>query len=181
MRTWIVTEADRTPEGKIRTLADLLPKLEEEETQRRPHRPLGKLEAAGAVCGLLLAVAAIAALNAFAPVAPRLPSPTAAPAPTLTMVSTPTRTSTPTPTPSPTPEPPTATQEPPPTAEVVYVPVEPPCDPMVNPRYVVELDLSPFGRARGVSCNSQEEAAANAEAQAAQVRAAFEPTATVVR
>jgi hypothetical protein len=63
---------------------------------------------------------------------------------------------------------------PPPTARprsVAGAPVEAPapaqppaCDPTVNPRYVVELDLSPIGRVRGVSCESQAEAAANADA-----------------
>jgi hypothetical protein len=154
-------------------LADLLPKPEEEETPP-PWRP-GRLELAGIVGGLLLAAALVAGLNVLWPApAPRLTRPTAAPAPT----ARPTVTTAPTAAPTTTPEPPTETPAPPPTPEPVIIIQEPPCDPTINPRYVVELDLSPLGRARGVSCNSQEEAAANAEAQAALVRAAFEPTPT---
>jgi hypothetical protein len=46
------------------------------------------------------------------------------------------------------------------------------CDPQINPRYIVAIDLSPLGSVRGVSCESQEEAAQNAEQLAAEMIAA---------
>src|SRR5262245_17176251 len=95
MSVWHETEADRTPEGKIRTLADLLPQPKEEEytAPSRSRWRVGRLELAGIVGALVIAVAAIAALNAFMPAtAPRLTSPTALPAAS----SAPTASSTPT-------------------------------------------------------------------------------------
>lgn len=56
----------------------------------------------------------------------------------------------------------------------VEVPVEPPCDVAVNPRYVAQLDVSvdgrPIGQVTGRSCDSQDAAQADAEAQAAAMR-----------
>ena len=57
----------------------------------------------------------------------------------------------------------------------VYVYVEPPCDPTVNPRYVAQIDVSvdgrPLGQVTGQSCDSQAAAQADAETQAAAMRA----------
>jgi hypothetical protein len=62
-----------------------------------------------------------------------------------------------------------------PTPERIYVPVEPPCDVAVNPRYVAQLDVSldgrPLGQVTGRSCDSQDAAQADAETQAAVMRA----------
>jgi hypothetical protein len=143
---------------------------EGDETQRPRYRP-GRREAVALVGGLMLAVAAIAALNAFTPA----PAPRSVPTPAPAATSAPTATRTPTQAPTATPEPPTATSEPPPpTPEVVYIEVPPACEPAVNPRFAVEIDLSPIGRVRGVSCTSQEEAQANADRLAAEMRAAAE-------
>lgn len=73
--------------------------------------------------------------------------------------------------------PPTPRPAPRVTAPVVApaaVPAPPACDVFTNPRYVVEIDLSPIGKVRGVSCNSQEEAEANAAMLAADMRATAE-------
>src|SRR5262245_20547782 len=123
MSVWHVTEADRTPEGKIRTLADLLPQPKEDEpaAPERPRWRIGRLEAAGAVGGLVLAAALIAGLNTFWPApAPRLARPTA-PVATHAPTAAPTWTPRPTPTTAPTETPVAPTVEPP-TPEIVYVP-----------------------------------------------------------
>lgn len=73
--------------------------------------------------------------------------------------------------------PPTVVPRPPaPPIAPVVVPPARACDPMVNPIFVIEQDVTgpkgePLGHVRGVSCNSQEEAQANADSLAAQVRA----------
>jgi len=60
-----------------------------------------------------------------------------------------------------------------PTPKIIYV--EPPCDPATNPRYVAQLDVAldgrPLGQVTGRSCDSQAAAQADAETQAAQMRA----------
>lgn len=87
----------------------------------------------------------------------------------------------PTTAPSATPEPPTATPEPPTqTPAVVYVEVAPPCDVAVNPLYSVQLDVyadggRPIGIARGVSCDSQADAEANAAAIATEMKKGAKP------
>ena len=76
MQTWHVTDADRTPEGKIRTLADLLPKPQEQEhaAPERPRWRPSRLELAVLMSGLVLAAILVAGLNVFWPApAPRLP------------------------------------------------------------------------------------------------------------
>lgn len=66
-----------------------------------------------------------------------------------------------------------------PTVERVYVPVEPPCDPQINPRYRVQEDVydgaRPIGQVVGVSCNSQEEAQQHADAAAAEMKKGKKP------
>lgn len=177
MNVWKVTDADRDSDGRIwvtppaRTLADLLPaEPKEENTQRPPWRP-SRLELAGLVGGLVLAVAAIAALNTFWPAPAPVARPTAKPAPTTAPTAPPTRTQAPTATP----EPPTAvpTQPPPPTPEPVIVIQPPPCD-LQNPPYQVRMDVAPYGHVVGFSCSSVEEAQANADRLAAELRATAE-------
>jgi hypothetical protein len=172
---WTITEADRDSDGRIwitppaRTLADLLPKPEgeEEHTPRKPWRP-SRLEVAGLVSGLVLAVALIAALNAFTPA----PAPRSVPTPAPAATSAPTPTQAPTQAPTATPEPPTATPEPPPpTPEPQVIYVEPPCDPQ-NPPYQVRQQVGDLGHVVGFSCSSVEEAQANAAMLAEQMRAA---------
>jgi hypothetical protein len=144
-----------------------------EEAHAAPERPawrVGRLELAGIVGGLLLAVALIAGMNALAPApAPRLPTVTAAPAPT----SAPTPTIAPTATQEPTQEPPTATPAPVPTPEPQIIYVAPPCDPQ-NPPYQVRQQVGDLGHVVGFSCDSVEEAQANADRLAAEMRAAAE-------
>jgi hypothetical protein len=116
------------------------------------------------VAGLVLALIVVAGLNlARAPAPPPTVS-TPAPAP-------PTRTMTRTVAPSPT-SAPTATPAPPTQTPVVIVERAPPVQ-----CYSVTLDVTddrgtPIGIATGESCESQDAAQANAEAQAEQVRAA---------
>lgn len=143
---------------------------EAENTPAR-YRP-GRREVAALVGGLVLAVSAIAALNTFAPAPAPRSVPTTVPAPTSAPTALPTRT----PAPTATPEPPTAvpTQPPTPTPEPVIIIQPPPCDPLVNPRFTVHLDVSPIGSVTGVSCNSLEEATANAEALRAAMLATAE-------
>lgn len=79
-----ITDADRDAAGKIRTLADLLPPApadvaEPTTTTARPTWRPGRLELAGIVGGLVLAVALIAGLNAFWPT----PAPAPRPIPTV--------------------------------------------------------------------------------------------------
>jgi hypothetical protein len=187
MNVWRVTKADRDAEGKIRVtpperhLADLLPpapiqaRPAEEETQRWR---LGRLEQAGSVLGLVLALALIVVIGRVVParqegrapaVAPPLPAPTR-------VRPSPTRTPTRTPAPTATPVPPTPTLEPP-TPQVIYVQVAPPCDPS-NPPFVVQQDVYdgtvPLGWVTGSSCESLEAARANAEAHAAEMRQAHD-------
>lgn len=161
MSVWHVTDQDRDAQGRIRLLADLLPPDPEGGNTPPRYRP-GRAELAALVGGLLLAVGLIAALNAFLPApAPRLARPTAQLANTVLANPTTTPTAAPTATvmatATATPEPPTP--EPPPTP----VP-PPPCDPQVNPRFVVQLDVPPYGRVTGWSCESAEEAERNAQA-----------------
>jgi hypothetical protein len=185
MRVWRVTEADRDREGKIRVtpperhLADLLPPTPASavggETQRGR---LGRLELAGSVLGLVLALALIVFIERVVPtrqgapvVAPALPAPTR-------VRPSPTRTPTRTPTASPTALPPTPTPTlEPPTPQVIYVEVAPPCDPS-NPPFVVQVDVYagvlPLGVVTGTSCDSLAAARANAEAHAAEMRQAHD-------
>lgn len=151
---------------------DAVGATEPEKDETPAPRRLGRLEMAGIVGGLVLAVAAIAALNVFTPARAPRSVPTAMPAGTSAPTRTPTQAPTATATATLTPEPPTAV--PPPTQEVIYVEVPPACDPFTNPRYVVAIDLSPIGSVRGVSCVSQEEATANANQLAADMRATAE-------
>jgi hypothetical protein len=185
MRVWRVTEADRDAEGKIRVtpperhLADLLPPTPasavEEETRRVR---LGRLELAGGVLGLMLALMLIIFIERVVPARQEERAPAAIPAlPAPTRVQpSPTRTPTRTPTPSPTAIPPTPTVEPP-TPQVIYVEVAPPCDPS-NPPFVVQQDVYdgtvPLGWVTGSSCESLEAARANAEAHAAEMRQAHD-------
>lgn len=240
MAVWHIGDADRGPDGKIitnpfdtelaRAMADVggaAPQGAAAPARVR-YRP-GRLELAGIVCGVLLAVALIGLLNSLAPApAPRLPTataaptsaPTAAPSPTVAVQNAydapggallgvvpvtvtfqyrqsgypgwagfdwdggvvwvraddapPGALERLTDLATPTPRPVTA----PPVEAPQVAPAAAPCDPAVNPRYTVHIDLSPLGSATGVSCVSEEEARTNAEAQAAQVRAHFAPTAT---
>jgi hypothetical protein len=158
------------------TLADTMtavgatePPEEAHAAPARAARRSYRLELAGIVGGLLLAVALIAGMNALAPApAPRLPTVTAAPAPT----SAPTPTVAPTDAPTATPEP-SATPEPPPTPEPVIIIQAPPCDPQ-NPPYQVRQQVGDLGHVVGFSCDSVEEAQANADRLAAEMRAAAE-------
>lgn len=65
-----------------------------------------------------------------------------------------------------------------PTVERVYVevPIEPPCDQAINPRYTAQIDVydgsRPIGIAVGRSCISQADAQANADALAAAMKGA---------
>lgn len=63
-----------------------------EEGTQPARRRFGRLELAGVACGLVLAVAAIAAMNAFTPVQRPLAQPTAAPAATAVPTTRPTPT-----------------------------------------------------------------------------------------
>lgn len=114
------------------------------------------------VAGLVLALIVVAGLN--------LMRASAAP-PTVSTPAPPTRTMTRTVAPSPT-SAPTATPAPPTQTPVVIVEQAPPVQ-----CYSVTLDVTddrgtPIGIATGESCESQDAAQANAEAQADQVRAA---------
>ena len=153
MSVWHVTEADRDAEGKIRTLADLLPAAGPEETTPRPRWRPSRLELAGIVVGPVLAAALLAALNVFWPAPGPRSVPTARPAPTTAPAPTCPPTAAATTTPTTMPEP-SATPAPPPTPEPIIIVQPPPCDPLVNPRYTVHLDVSPIGSVTGVSCNS---------------------------
>lgn len=67
-----------------------------------------------------------------------------------------------------------------PTPERIYVPVEPPCDLAVSPRYVARIDVSaadgrPLGQVTGASCESQAAAQADAEQRAVELRQAAPP------
>lgn len=177
MRTWFVTEHDRDDQGRIRLLSDLLPPAkpegEEHTAPERPRWKVGKLEAAGLVSGLVLAVALIAGMNVFLPARTTRPArPTALPAATSAPTRTPAPTATATAAPTATSEP-TATPEPPPTPEPQVIYVEPPCDPQ-NPPYQVRQQVGDLGHVVGFSCNSVEEAQANADRLAAEMRAAAE-------
>jgi hypothetical protein len=232
-----------------RTLAETMTAMgateHEDEPAAAPERARwrpGRLELVGMVCGLLLAVAAIAALNAFSPApAPRtmptaLVAPTAAPSPRptpqqqdayaapdgaqlgtipLTATLAYQHSSYPgwggvawqgaivwveadpaqlaqlpdlAPPPTAAPRPPTLPAEP-----AAAPAAAPACDVTVNPAYVVKIAVlgprgEPLGSATGVSCVSQDEAQANADALADQVRsraatadAADAPTPTLDR
>src|SRR5689334_4747192 len=139
MNVWRVTKADRDADGKIRVtpperhLADLLPpapiqaRPAEEETQRWR---LGRLELAGSVLGLVLALALIVFIERVVPTRQEARAPVVAPPlPAATRVRpSPTRTPTRTPTPTATAVPPTLTPTvEPPTPQVIYVQVPPPC------------------------------------------------------
>jgi hypothetical protein len=182
MMRWTVTEADRDANGRIavnpfeqeisRAMADIGGQAPPKEEEEHKPRRLGRLELAGLAAGLVLVVALIAGLNTFSPApAPRLTSPTLAPAATSAPTATRMPTATATATPEPTSEP-TVTPEPP-TAEVVYVPVTPPCDES-NPPYQVRMDVSPYGHVVGFSCSSIAEATERANQLAEQMRAAAE-------
>lgn len=179
MMRWTVTEADRDASGRIlvnpfeqeiaRAMTDVgapAPPKEEEETPRPPWRP-SKMELAGLVSAGVLVVAVVAFLNSFAPApAPRrAPTAIVAATRTPTLVPTPTRAPTATAT-----EAPTFTPEPLPTPEPVIIIQAPPCDPQ-NPPYQVRMDVSPIGHVVGFSCTSIEEATANAQMLADQMKA----------
>jgi hypothetical protein len=143
------------------------------EAAHRSH--FGRLELAVVVCGLLVALALIVLINWLTPthqaqrpvLVPPVPAPPSA-QPTLAPTATAT--------PSATPSPPTATVEPP-TPQIVYIEVAPPCDP-ANPPYRVTVDVydgnRPLGRSTGTSCESLAAAAANADALAAEMRLAHQ-------
>lgn len=167
-------------------LVDLLDAPAAPAPARPGRRRITRYDVAAVVIGLLVLVAVIGAVNTFAPERPRpLALATARPAaaatargatvtpvPSLTATAPPTSTPRPTDTPVPAPTPELPSQEP------IIIIQSPPCDPLVNPRFVVRLDLPPYGSATGVSCSSLEEAQANADAYAAQVLAAQGVTAT---
>jgi hypothetical protein len=137
---------------------------------------LGRFELAGGVAGLFLALALVVLVGRAAPARQEAPVPVGAPPlPAPSRVQPPpTRAPIVTPAPSATPEPPTPTPEPP-TPQVIYVEVAPPCD-VNHPPFVVQLDVYqgdvPIGVVTGTSCDSLEEARANAEAHAAEMRQA---------
>lgn len=155
----------------------------------RAPRSFGRIELAGVVIGLVIALALFAVFNWLVPAqeAPRAPvrptvattaAPTAA-APAAVATTAPTAT----------PEPATDTPEPPTqTAVVVYI--EKPCDPNVNPAFVARLDVYagsvPLGFVSVPSCESMEAAQADAEQLAAEMRTRYQaaiappPTATTV-
>jgi hypothetical protein len=149
-----------------------------------PARPAASHKQIGGILGGLLAFLVLFVLGArllpsTAPLADR-----AAPTTATTDDRRPTTdqpAAAPTIAPSTTPEPPTATPEPPTqTPAVVYVEVAPPCDVAVNPLYSVQLDVyadggRPIGIARGVSCDSQANAEANAAAIAAEMKKGAKP------
>lgn len=175
---WTLTDADRDSNGRIwvtppaRTLADLLPAAPEPEGETQAARPRwrpSRLELASIAAGLVLAVALIGLIQSFTPRPAPRSVPTAAPAPTSAPTMAPTRTPLPTATPAPTLEPPTP--EPPP--EPVIIIQAPPCDPL-NPPYQVRQQVGDLGHVVGFSCSSVEEAQANADRLAAEMRATAE-------
>lgn len=151
------------------TLADTMSAVGVQEAEGQPAPPAAtRAHLAMIAGGLVTALALVGALNLVQrPAAVEQPphtAPTHAPAP-------PTRTIAPTVTPMPT-RAPTATPEPPTQTPVVIV--QPPVQ-----CYSVTLDVTdahgtPIGIATGESCESQDAARANAEAQAEQVRATHE-------
>lgn len=157
MSVWHVTEADRTPDGKIRTLSDLLPPVADEP---RPTWRPSRAELAALIGGLLLAVLLIGLLDRLAPApAPRIvPTATTAPAPTVRPTPRP-ATAAPAVISAPTAAPPTPV--PPPTPEPVIIIQPPPCDEL-NPPYQVRETVGDIGSVVGYSCNSLAEAEANA-------------------
>jgi hypothetical protein len=162
MNVWRVTESDRDEEGKIkigRSLADLLPigtTPEQPVTSRRWEQTTAVF-----FCGLLVGVALFALIgrSSPAPAAPRAPlaPPTAAPTAQPTMTATPVPTVTPQP---------TATAVPT-EAQIFAPPPTPTVCTIDNAPYRVEQKVFPLGSVVGISCESSEQAQANADSLAA--------------
>ena len=167
------TDADRDERGRLRApgFAALLAETmaatgaaPAPEEKAPPRRPIGRLEIAGIVAGLVVATALIVLVNRVVP-AQDAPRPTAAPAQAPPTVAAPVVIPVVTPLPTeapPTPEPPTQT----PAVVVVEVPA-PPC-------YSVTQDVydgsRPLGTVTGTSCESQEAAQAAADQLAKHMR-----------
>lgn len=185
--TWIVTEADRDEQGKIkvqdtepRSLADLLPKPETIKQDAARQR-LTRQEAAGLAVVALLAsfVLVWAKATPDAPPAPPRPAATTVPtlAPTVASTAVPTAAPTAIPTAAPTDPPPAPVEKP--VAVPVAAPV--PCTRDIAPYVVtrqVQAGTLPIGEVSGWSCTSAAEAEANASAQEQQVRASYQATVT---
>jgi hypothetical protein len=159
MQHWRVIADDRDSDGKIkigRSLSDLLPPAVSADDDEPPAGSWGRWDvlawASVAVAGALLFVFIGQTTPALpAPVPTPLILPTAAP--TATRVPTPPSTITPEPTSEPIIIPPTVAS--PPT----------PCDPLTAP-FQVKMQVMPIGSVVGVSCISNDEAQANAQALA---------------
>jgi hypothetical protein len=166
MNVWKVTRADRDEAGKIkigRSLSDLLPATTVEDTAAPVSRRRER-DAAMLVSGVLVGVALFALIgrSSPAPAAPRAPLavPTALPTATTTMTATPAPTVMPQP---------TATAVPT-EAPALFAPPPTPCDILTAP-FQVKQQVFPIGSVVGVSCESAEEAQANADALADAMRA----------
>lgn len=153
------------------TLADTMAAVGAQEAERQPAPPAAvRPHLAMIAGGLVAALVLVGALNlvqrpAAADQPPRS-APTHAPAPpTATRAST--VTPTPTGTPTATPEPPTQTPV------VIVLPPPPPVQCWTITLDVTDAHGTPIGIATGESCESQDAARANAEAQAEQVRANY--------
>lgn len=179
---WTKGSAEDTPQFTA-MLAETMQAVgvAEQAPAEQPARPVGRgrYEAGTFVLGVLAALALIIGLglgrNTPAPATRSMPTARAATAPAL-----PTRTSAPTIAPSatiaptdapPTPEPPTA-EPPTPEPVIIQAPPPPPIQCYTVSQTVYDARGYPIGVAEGYSCDSQEEAQANADAQAEQLKAA---------
>jgi hypothetical protein len=176
MGIWKVTADDRGPDGKIvvnpfdaeiaRALHDVgAEPASPPSPEGGTHAPLAlpaRQYLAASVVLLLLAVALIALARqpTGAPAAPRAPLAPPTALPTITIAPSATTVPTPTATPQP-----TATPEP--TKAPVFAPPTPTVCTIDNAPYQERRQVAPIGSVVGISCQSADEARANADSLAA--------------